>query len=204
MVPNNYGGAAPGAMPMQQPAPGGSPPPTLSPGVLAALMQRLQGVGAGTQPPQQPMPGAAPPAPGAPPMQGGGPMAMGPGGGGGGGIDPNTVNAVLQLNAQGPQQAQVQQQLRMADQMRQDGQQQLRGTQAGRIYKAPGVLNGIAGLADNVIGGQMQTGAQNRMGALGQQQADAMKQYYQGLSQANTRLGLKPPTPAIDTDLAAG
>src|SRR4051812_25550014 len=77
-----------------------------------------------------------------------------------GGIDPATMQAILQMNTMKAARDKAGTQMRMADQMRADAKGQLEGSTVGRMYRAPGVGNLLANVAGNAAGAYMQGGAQ--------------------------------------------
>jgi hypothetical protein len=117
---------------------------------------------------------------------------MDPAGGGGYGgqqLDPELIQAILAMQQQQPQQNQMQRQLKMADAMRGDAKGQLAGKQAGGMYMAPNIANFAANLAGNFKAGQMDKDVAGRETAMGQQNSDVMRRYFDALRMR----GQQPP-----------
>lgn len=104
-----------------------------------------------------------------------------------GGIDPTTVHAMLQMQQNAPQQAAIDRQRKIADQLRADAAGQMKGIQAGQVYRAPGVMNAVAQLASNWKANQLQNDANLREQNMGVQNTDAMRRYFQALTSRGGR-----------------
>jgi hypothetical protein len=132
-------------------------------------------------------------APGAPQMPASPPPLMGvqaqqpipqPGMGGPGGayVNPALTASVMALQGQQSQQAQIDRQRKLADSLRADSKDQMQGQQAGRVYKAAGLANLGASLADNYVAGQMGKRADTQAQGMDQQRQQAMTQYFNALT----------------------
>lgn len=97
-------------------------------------------------------------------------------------INPALTASVLALQGQQTQQSQIDRQRKLADSLRADSKDQLQGQQAGRVYKASGLANLGASLADSYVAGQMGKRADTQAGAMDQQRQQAMAQYFNALT----------------------
>lgn len=125
-----------------------------------------------------------------PPMQAGmqqpmqAPMGAPMGGamGGGGQVSPELVQAILGLQGQGPQQAEIARSRRLADMLRADAGGQMQGIQAGRMYAAPGLANVAASLYGQYKAKRMDDDADTRTRNLSVQSQDAMRRYFEAMA----------------------
>ena len=97
-------------------------------------------------------------------------------------INPALAQSVIALNNQQSQQAAIDRSRKLADSLRADSKDQLQGQQAGRVYKASGLANLGASLADSYVAGQMGKRADTQAGAMDQQRQQAMQQYFNALT----------------------
>lgn len=125
--------------------------------------------------PQMPQPGAAPPLMG---VQGQMPIPQQQPYG----INPALTASVMGLQGQQSQQSQVDRQRKLADSLRADSKDQLQGQQAGKIYKASGIANLAASVADSYGAKQLGQRADTQAQGMDQQRQQAMTQYFNALT----------------------
>jgi hypothetical protein len=129
------------------------------------MLARMQGYGGAQAAPQGAM--------------GGGPMGQG------GSISPELLQAILAMQQQNAQQAQVDRSRRQADMLRADAGGQMQGHMIGpkdrRVYVPPNLAN----LAANVYGGykakQMDDDADVRQRNMGVQRQDTLRRFFEAL-----------------------
>jgi hypothetical protein len=114
--------------------------------------------------------------------------------GAGGMLDPQLIQAILGMRGQPMQMQQQQRQLKLADQMRADAGQQLKGTQAGRVYKAPNALNVGANVLGNFMAARSDNAVKGAEGQMMQADQDAARRYYEAIMQQQM-MGRQQPMP---------
>lgn len=103
-------------------------------------------------------------------------------------MDPQLQQDVLGLGSEmDPQVAQVKRQQAMANALRQKAMAPMEGTQAGRIYKAPGIANLAANMYAGYKSQQMQPGIDQQMGTINQKQIGTKQRYLDALQMALRR-----------------
>jgi hypothetical protein len=107
---------------------------------------------------------------------------MAPPGPGGvpGQLDPAMINAILEMQSQGPAQNAVARQRKLADQLRADASQ---GMEARQGYR-PGLANLGASLFSSYKGAGAEKAAQAKEGEMAGQTKDAMRRYQDAYSKA--------------------
>lgn len=98
-------------------------------------------------------------------------------------LDPQLIQAIIGMRGQPMQMQQQQRQLKLADQMRADAGQQLKGTQAGRVYRAPGALNVGANVLGNFMAARSDNAVKGAENQMMQGDQDAARRYYEAIMQ---------------------
>lgn len=186
------GGGMPGTMP------GGQQQPAMGP----QGVQMPQGGPVNAAPLQNgPQPMASPQQPMAAPMGGPAPGGMG------GQLDPSMVNAVMGLQGQGTQRAQLDRQYKLADALRAGSSKMLEGRQipssTGGMYVGPNWASGLASVAGNVMADRNTRAADERGSALDKERQAAQRSYFDALTGADKKKK-RPEIDQFETDPMAG
>ncbi|GAB3773745.1 hypothetical protein GCM10028796_46690 [Ramlibacter monticola] len=110
------------------------------------------------------------------------------------GLNEQSVAAMMALSGMKTQQAAIERQRKMADLLRAEGTKQLQGTQAGRVYVAPGYGSLLGNFASQAAGLMGDMDAKQQSDALAGDEREAQRAFYEGIT-GKTMPQRPPPNP---------
>lgn len=119
-------------------------------------------------------------------------------------LDPNMVNAVLQMTQQKGVRDKAGMQMKMADQMRQDAAGQLQGRQAGRTYIAPNIGNLASSVANSAAGAYMQGKGQGQLDDASAAEAKARKDWFDQWQKNRSAMSMGGTPASADMPMGSG